>query len=149
MKAIRLLRGLTGGDSLPRFILFILVFAAAPLAEVFTFLWLGNIMGNYLVLVLAAVAGIPGALIGLDQLRRALARSRERVQKGLYPGRELVALAGLAAAGLLLVTPGFITDVAGYLLLIPRLRAAVGKRILETLRKSSPELHAFLRAGEL
>jgi UPF0716 protein FxsA len=149
MKTTRLLRDLLGGDHLPRMILFILLFAAVPLAEVFLFLWLGILMGNYLVLVLAAVAGIPGALIGLDQLRRTLGRMRERIGKGLYPGREIVGAAGISAAGLLLITPGFITDVCGYLLLVPRLRTAVGKRIVGRLRNGFAEIYAHLRAREM
>jgi hypothetical protein len=74
MSITTLLRDFLGKDYLPKMILFLLVFAAVPLAEVFLFLYLGNLVGNYLVLVMAAVAGMAGALIAFDQFRRGLPR---------------------------------------------------------------------------
>jgi UPF0716 protein FxsA len=149
MSITTLLRDFLGKDYLPKMILFLLVFAAVPLAEVFLFLYLGNLVGNYLVLVMAAVAGMAGALIAFDQFRRGLAALRARVDQARYPGREFVTLAGCAVAGILLITPGFITDVCGYLLLIPRIRAAVSRRVVKRLEPGFRSIYEYLRAGEL
>jgi UPF0716 protein FxsA len=130
-------------------ILFLLLFAAVPLAEVFLFLYLGNLIGNYLVLILAAVAGVAGALIAFDQFRRGLATLQTRIQQARYPGNEFVTLTGLVVAGVLLITPGFVTDVCGYLLLVPRIRAAVGRRLVKKLEPGFTSIFEYLRAGEL
>jgi UPF0716 protein FxsA len=132
-----------------RLILVLLVFALVPLAEVFLFIYLGDLIGNYLVLVIAAVAGIVGALVVVGQLRRARARLRAKLAARKYPGAEYVELAGLFVSAVLLITPGFITDLLGFLLLIPALRAAAGRLIVGKLARSFPEVYENLRLSAL
>jgi UPF0716 protein FxsA len=126
-------------------ILILLLFSLVPLAEIFLFLALGNLIGNYLTLALAAVAGVAGALLALGQVRRTRAKIRERIRKGEYAGRELVDLAGMLAGGLLLITPGFITDLFGYCLLIPFFREALGTAIVKKLDRSFGDIYEYLR----
>jgi len=107
-------------DYLPRLLLVLLAYAVVPLGEVFFFLFLGSVIGIYLVIALVAVASVAGAFVGAAQARRLASSAR-----GATPSEA----AGLAAAAILLITPGFITDVVGFLLLIPRLRKWAGERL--------------------
>jgi UPF0716 protein FxsA len=111
-------------------ILLLLLFSLIPLGEIIFFVYLGNVIGNYLILVIAAVAGLPGALIILSRMRRmaaALRRSKIRSKE------ETGVLLGLCAGALLLITPGFVSDACGYLLFIPAVRRAVGRFIARKL----------------
>jgi UPF0716 protein FxsA len=132
-------------DLLFKVILFLLVYALVPLAEIFLFIYLGTLIGNYLVFVAAAVAGLPGASILLSQARRIRARLRSKADRGQRPEEELTDLAGMAVGGILLVTPGFLTDLFGYLLLVPFFRERIGGALVRKLGSTFPGISNFLR----
>ena len=132
-----------------KLILVVLLYSLVPLAEVFLFLYLGNLLGNYLVLILTAVTGVGGALVALDQARRAVARLRTRLREKHNAARELGECAALVVAGILLVTPGFLTDIAGYLLLIPAVRASIGRRLARLIKRLDKDIYARLRLSTL
>jgi UPF0716 protein FxsA len=145
MTEVRLLLKFLDRDYFFKIILILLLYSLVPLAEIFLFLALGNLIGNYLTLALAAVAGVAGALLALDQVQRTQAKLRARIRKGEYPGREFADLAGMLAGGLLLITPGFITDLFGYGLMIPFFREALGRAIVQKLDRSFRDIYEYLR----
>jgi UPF0716 protein FxsA len=132
-------------DFLFKVMLYLLTFCIVPLAEIFFFIYLGTLVGNYLLLVAAAVAGLPGASISLGRMRRARARLRMKLVKDQRPGPELAELAGIVAAGILLLTPGFLTDILGYLLMVPAVRDRVGKALKKRLTVAFPEIQGLFR----
>ncbi len=140
MTAPRQLLALIERDLLFKLLLVFLAYSLVPLGEIFFFLYVASLVGNYLVLVLAAVVGVAGAFVGLSQARRAAARLRAG------PGSEQATLemAGLVVAGILLVTPGFLTALAGLLLLVPALRVRAGRRAAALLKDRAPRLYARL-----
>ena len=74
------------------------------------------------------------AVVGVGLLKRqgvaTLTRATERLQTGELPAREVVEGLLLAVAGAFLVTPGFVTDAAGFALLAPACRARAAARLL-------------------
>lgn len=98
------------------------LFAVVALAEMATFLWVGERIGFGWALGLALAT----ALIGSYLVRRAglsvLGRIREKWRQGVLPGRELTHGASILVAGAFLISPGFITDTLGFLLLVPSVR---------------------------
>jgi len=149
MKETRHFIHAVGKDFLFKLILILLLYSLVPLAEIFLFIYLGELIGNYLVLIIAAVAGMGGALIALSQAQAARERLRAQLKAGRYPGREFADLAGIIVSGILLITPGFITDLLGYLLMIPALRDAVRGMIGKKLEKSFNDIYAYLRLSSL
>jgi len=127
-------------DLLFKLVLAFLAYSLVPLGEIFFFLFLASLIGNYLVLVLAAVAGVAGAFAGIAQARRIAAR----LKSVSGSPRATVEMAGLLVAGLLLVTPGFLTDLVGFLLLVPAVRLRAGRRAAALLRDRAPTLYARL-----
>jgi len=123
-----------------RLLLVFLAYSLVPLGEIFFFLYLASLVGNYLVMIAAALVGVVGAFLGLSQARRIAARLKA-ARSSDHPGVEM---AGLVVAGILLITPGFLTDVAGYLLLVPPLRAWAGRHAVALLRDHAPRLYARL-----
>lgn len=127
-------------DLLFKLLLVLFAYSLVPLGEIFLFLYMASLIGNYLVLVLAAVAGVVGAFAGIAQARRIAARLKS---VSVSP-RATVEMAGLLVAGLLLVTPGFLTDLVGFLLLVPSVRLWAGRRAALLLRDRAPTLYARL-----
>lgn len=93
-----------------------------PIAEIATFVWVGSRIGVGMTLLLVAV----GVVIGLWLVRRQGFATAGRVQamiaRGESPAQGMLEGLALLAAGVLFLLPGFLTDVAALLLLIPPLR---------------------------
>ncbi len=138
-----------GTDFFFKLILILLLYSLVPIAEIFLFIYLGELIGSYLVLVIAAVAGMGGALIALNQVQGARERLKVQLRAGKYPGREFADLAGILVSGILLITPGFITDLLGYLLMIPALRNTFRDIIKNKLDRSFTDIYAYLRLSSL
>jgi UPF0716 protein FxsA len=133
-------------DYLFKLILFLLAYSLVPIAEIILFVYLGNLIGNYLTFAIAAVAGTGGALVALSQARRTRERLREKIRRGADTAGELAEGAGILLSGVLLLTPGFITDALGYVLLVPSVRAAAGRLVLKRLGPAVGDIHQYLRA---
>lgn len=104
---------------------FLTVFALVALVEMATFFWVESRIGLGWALGLALAT----ALIGSALVRRAglsvLRRLQSRVSQGQLPGRELSDGAAILVSGAFLISPGFITDILGFLLLVPGVHALI------------------------
>ncbi|HEV7888082.1 MAG TPA: FxsA family protein [Acidimicrobiales bacterium] len=114
-------------------VLFVL-FVAVPFAELFVILQVGHAIGVLpTVALLIAMSMLGAALVkreGLGVLRRA----QQRINQGEVPGRELVDGVLILFGGALLLTPGFLSDVLGVLLLLPPVRAVLRAAAIRRLR---------------
>jgi UPF0716 protein FxsA len=128
-----LLARLIERDLLFKLIGLFLLFALVPLGEIFLFVYLGSLVGNFLVLFLAVAAGIAGAAVAFRQAQRELQRLKDRLASGRDPSADFAELAGIILGAVLLVTPGFITDLCGYALFVPRVRRWAGERVAKLL----------------
>jgi UPF0716 protein FxsA len=101
------------------------VFALVAVLEMATFFWVQSWIGLGWALGIALAT----ALIGSYLVKRAglsvLGRMRSKVDQGRLPGRELSDGAAVLVAGAFLISPGFITDTIGFLLLVPKVRDLV------------------------
>jgi UPF0716 protein FxsA len=105
-----------------------IVFAVTVIAEIFAFVLVTRLIGvGWALLALIALSLLGGWLLKREGTR-AWARMRDVQAAGGRPGPHLTrAVVGLGAA-LLLVVPGFLTDLVGLLLLIPPVRSLAGRR---------------------
>jgi UPF0716 protein FxsA len=126
-----------------------LLYSLVPLGEIVLILLVGDLIGRYLTLAIAASTGLLGALIAARQLRGLLDRARARIRAGVYPGPEFVDIAGVLVASLLLVTPGFVTDAIGLAMFVPAARKAVGGLITRRLQRRLTEVYEYLRLSDL
>jgi UPF0716 protein FxsA len=122
-----------------------LLYSLVPLAEIFLLIYLGNLIGYYLTLALAAFAGLVGMLAALREFRRNLQALKQKIRKGTLPTQEFINLTGVLAASVLLLTPGFITDTLGFLLFVPAVRTAWGRWVLAKTRTDLKELYEYLK----
>jgi len=70
-------------------------------------------------------------------------RIQKNMQEGRFPGEELISGAMILVAGALLLTPGFFTDVIGFLMVIPVSRNYIGNLIRKYIEKnmSNNDIH--------
>lgn len=110
----------------------LILFVVVPMAELLLLFEVAERIGGVTTLMLV----ITTAFIGITILKRqglgTLRRADLRMQRGQLPAQEIVEGMLLAMAGAMLLTPGLITDAAGFTLLAPPSRRAIARRILRS-----------------
>lgn len=106
-----------------------LVFVIVPLIELAVILQIGQVIGPWWTILLLVVFSIVGAMLLRHEGRRAWRAFRAALQEGRWPGDEVTQGALVLVGGTLLLTPGFVTDGVGFLLLVPVTRAGVARLI--------------------
>ena len=104
---------------------FVLLFIVLPIAELYVIIQVGGAIGVGPTLALLLLDGLVGAALARSQGRAAWARFNRALAEGRVPARETADGAMIIFGGALLLTPGFITDVVGLLLLLPPTRAVI------------------------
>jgi UPF0716 protein FxsA len=109
--------------------LLVVLFIVVPLVELYVIIQVGREIGALPTIGILIADSILGSLLLRSQGRAAWRRFNQALQERRPPAREVLDGALVIFGGALLLTPGFITDVLGLLLLIPPTRAVV-RRIL-------------------
>jgi UPF0716 protein FxsA len=105
--------------------LLFLLFLLVPFAELYVLIQVGHVIGALPTIGVLVLVSVVGAWLVKREGFVVLDRARTRIDMGEVPGRELVDGVLILFAGALLVSPGFLTDVVGVLLLLPPVRAAL------------------------
>ncbi|MEO1702929.1 MAG: FxsA family protein [Pseudomonadota bacterium] len=95
---------------------------AVPLLEIAAFIVIGGQIGIWLTLLMILVTAILGSILLRWQGFGLVSRIQSEMGQNRVPARELVHGVMILVAGVLLLTPGFITDGLGFLLFVPALR---------------------------
>lgn len=106
-----------------------LLFTIVPVVELALLIRLGGLLGFGPTLLLVIGTGAAGAWLARREGLRAWLAVRDELQGGALPGESLVHALLILAAGVVLITPGVITDIAGILLLIPPVRGRLIARV--------------------
>ena len=106
-------------------VLLVVLFILLPIAEIYVIVKVGEAIGILPTLALLILDGFVGAALARSQGRTAWERFNRALAEGRVPARETFDGAMIILGGALLLTPGFITDVVGFALLIPPTRALV------------------------
>lgn len=94
-----------------------LAFTLIPVAEIYLIIKLGGFLGAFNTVAIIILTGFAGAALARMQGLETMLRVRHSLQQGLVPAEEMVDALLIFIAGIVLLTPGFITDAAGLLLL--------------------------------
>nr|WP_168122793.1 FxsA family protein [Paenibacillus sp. HB172176] len=110
-------------------------FICVPIVELWGILqmgaWLGGWTTFFLILVISAI----GAFIAKNEGRKVWLEAQRQMQSGQMPGRAIVDGLCVLLGGLLLLTPGFFTDLFGLVLLLPITRPLLRTLVLQWLEK--------------
>ena len=102
-----------------------LAFTIIPVVEIYLLIQIGTIFGALTSIALVIVTGFLGAYLARIQGLQTLFRIQKSLREGQMPSSELLDALLIGIAGLVLLTPGFLTDAFGFLLLIPNVRTAI------------------------
>lgn len=102
-----------------------LAFTIIPIIEIYLLIEIGSMFGALTAVTLVILTGFLGAFLARMQGLQTLYRIQESLREGRMPSGELLDALLIVIAGLVLLTPGFLTDSAGFLLLIPVTRKSI------------------------
>jgi UPF0716 protein FxsA len=109
--------------------LLVVLFLVVPIVEIYVIIQVGQIIGGWPTLGLLVAESLFGAWVVRREGRQAWRALRQALGSGRVPDRELADGALLLIGGTLLLTPGFLTDLVGFFLVIPFTRP-VARRAL-------------------
>ena len=105
--------------------LLVALFIVVPIIEIWVIIQVGQAIGVLPTLALLLADAVLGSLLLRHQGRGAWRRFNAAIEERRFPGREVADGLLIAIGGTLLLTPGFVTDVLGVVLLVPPTRALV------------------------
>ncbi len=115
-----------------------------PIVEIYLFIKIGAQIGAFntiLLILLTAITGIIYARYeGLNTLRSAYSQ----IIKQETPAYEIISGAAIAFASLLLIIPGFATDIIGFLVIFPITRKFILKKISTKIKKKQSNKNNFI-----
>ncbi len=113
--------------------LLLLLFVALPLAEIYVLVQVGSAIGGIATVALVVFSAVLGSLLVRHQGFRTLQEIRRSLDRGEAPAIPMLEGGVLVIGGILLLIPGFITDLIGALLLIAPLRRAMIVRFVSRI----------------
>ena len=99
-----------------------LLFALVPVAEIYVLVSVGGAIGVFPTIALVLLTALAGAHLARMQGLSTMVRIRENLDQGFMPAEELLDAVLIFLAGMALLTPGFLTDLCGLLILLPATR---------------------------
>lgn len=124
----------------------LILFTAVPLVELWLLLQIGRLTNLWFTVGLVLATGLIGAALARRQGWRTWRLIQEQLAQGQVPAGALLDGLMILVAGALLITPGILTDLTGFALLVPRFRNLL-KRSIAARLKARTEIH-FRRSGE-
>ena len=128
-----------------------LLFTLVPLVEVVILVKIAQATEWWVPILLVIATGIIGAALARWQGWQALERIRADAREGRMPAGAIIDGVLILVAGIVLVTPGILTDLVGFALLIPPLRSRVKRGVAAWIRRTFEvrvsRIHAEFRHG--
>lgn len=116
------------------FLILVILFICIPVIEITLFIQVGGIIGVWPTIAIVLITAFVGASVVRSQGIQTLMSVQSRLQQGELPAQQIMEGVMLAVAGVLLVTPGFMTDALGVLLLLPVVRSAIAKQLMKRVK---------------
>ncbi len=113
----------------------ILLLTVVPLVELVILLRLAQAITWGPTILLVIMTGVLGAWLARREGFRTLAKIQGELAAGRTPTLSLVEGVMILVAGVVLVTPGILTDLAGFALLVPQIRRRLARRMMESLQR--------------
>ena len=115
------------------FAVLLLLFVIVPLVELYVIIQVGQAIGAVPTIALLLADSVLGSMLMRSQGRAAWRRFQAAVAEGRTPAREVLDGVLVIFGGAFLLTPGFVTDVVGVVLLMPPTRALVRRGLVRRL----------------
>jgi UPF0716 protein FxsA len=127
--------------------LLLLLFILVPIVEIYVIIQVGQAIGALWTILLLIVDSLVGVRLLSWQGRSVWRRFQETLAAGRVPHAEILDGVMIIVGGTLLLTPGFITDAVGLLLLLPPTRALIRRTLMRSLRRRGAFARAVIRTS--
>jgi UPF0716 protein FxsA len=107
------------------FIRLLLLFTVIPIVELALLIKIGEYIGTLYTIAIVILTGVIGASLARSQGISILNKIRYELYEGRVPGEEIINGLCVLVGGIMLVTPGLITDTVGFLFIIPVTRNTI------------------------
>jgi UPF0716 protein FxsA len=130
------------------FLRLLALFVLLPLAELALLIQVGQWIGLGWTLAIVVATGFAGAALARRQGLRAWLAIQRELREGRMPGATLIDGLLILIGGIVLLTPGLLTDLFGFLLLVPvsrsALRRVLGRRFERAIRRGEASFTVIL-----
>jgi UPF0716 protein FxsA len=99
-----------------------LAFTLSPFIEIYLLIKIGGQIGAFNTVLIVILTGLLGASLARLEGIKTMTKVRDSLNRGDLPAEEMLDAMLIFVAGVVLLTPGFITDLTGLALLVPKLR---------------------------
>jgi len=123
----------------------LILFIIVPVTELYILIEVGKKIGSLTTIGIIILTGIIGAYLVKSQGFMILRKIQDDLNEGIMPGDSLIQGAIILVGGVLLLTPGFATDIVGFIFLIPVSRNVVKKYLLKWLQGKIKEGNFYYR----
>ena len=106
------------------FIKLLALFLLVPIIELYVMVQIGKVIGPVITILIIFITAFIGAKLTKAQGLQAIKNGRSALMSGKLPHKEVIDGVLIIIAGAVLLTPGFLTDLLGFSLLIPNLRSS-------------------------
>jgi len=103
----------------------IILFVITPILELYLLIKIGSIIGAFNTIMIVLITGVMGAMLARSQGLTILNKINSNLHEGIVPAEPLVDGLFVLVGGLLLITPGMITDIIGFAFVMPYTRGLV------------------------
>ena len=115
-----------------------------PILEIYLFIKIGAQIGAFNTILLIFVTAIIGVYYAKYEGLNTLKSGFMQIVKNEVPAYEIISSAAIAFAAILLIIPGFATDLLGFLLIFPITRKLIFKRFSTKFKKANTERNNFI-----
>lgn len=117
------------------FIRLLLIFTIVPIVELALLIEIGSYIGILPTVFLVAITGIVGVTLARNQGLLVITKIRNKLSRGEIPTSDLIEGLLILVGGVTLLTPGVLTDITGFLLIIPFTRPLFAKLASNIFKK--------------
>ena len=122
----------------------LLLIILIPTIEIFLFIKIGSQIGAIITIFLIFTTAIVGIYYAKYEGLNTLRSGFTQITKNQVPTYEVISGAAIAFAALLLIIPGFATDIIGFLLIFPITRKFVFSKFMKKFKKKKNEKNNFI-----
>jgi UPF0716 protein FxsA len=131
------------------FLRLLLLFTCIPLVELYILLQVGSVIGAANTILLVLFTGILGAFLAQREGIRTLQTIQSVMARGEMPAEPLLDALLILVAGFVLITPGILTDILGFLLLVPATRLRIRGWVKRQLERKLPSINTTVYYRDL
>lgn len=148
MISLRLMSLFFHRDSLLRIFMWLMGFGILILLDNLATIWIASVIGAYTAVALVGVVTWVCLAIVFSAIARHIRIARVNAAKGTYSKMEYVHLSGLMLSAILIISPGFMTDILAWLIFVTPVRLSIGALVYYRFKSEFEQIHQHLATEE-